>query len=70
MIMVARIDNKIVEIVKVQETVGFSHEKNWIYICGDFDKINRRREQFKWVQADSVRFDWVREFIDADPKTT
>lgn len=66
MIMLAKLNDKVVEIVKVQETVQFSNEKNWIYLCMDFDRINRRREQFKWIRADQVKFDWVKEFADTN----
>jgi hypothetical protein len=56
-------NGKIVQIVRFTENVMFSNEKNWIFICFDFDKINRRREQFKWIKSSEVRFDWVREYI-------
>ena len=62
MMIVAKFNNKIVQIVRVQHQVGFSEEQDWIFICFDFDKINRKREQFKWVRASDARFDWVREF--------
>jgi hypothetical protein len=62
MVTVAKMtDGKIVEIVRVTETVGFSDEKRWIMVCFDFEKIDRKRDQFKWVPA-TTRFDWVREF--------
>lgn len=60
--IVAKFNDKIVQIVQVVDTVMFSEETGWIFICYDFDKINRRREQFKWVRASDTRFDWVREF--------
>ena len=63
MMIVAKFKDKIVQIVKVQESVMFSEDKGWIFICYDFDKINRRREQFKWVPA-TTYFEWVREYID------
>lgn len=62
MMIVAKMKDKIVQIVRVAETVQFSKEKDWIFICFDFDKINRRREQFKWVKASETKFEWVREF--------
>lgn len=64
--VVAKFNGKIVQIVKVQDTVMFSKDKGWIFICYDFDKINRRREQFKWVKASETRFEWVREFADGE----
>jgi hypothetical protein len=63
MMIVAKFKDKIVQIVKVQESVMFSEDKGWIFICFDFDKINRKREQFKWVRASETRFEWVREFV-------
>lgn len=62
MMIVAKFKGKIVQIVKVVETVQFSEDKGWIFICFDFDKIYRRREQFKWVKASETRFDWIKEF--------
>jgi hypothetical protein len=61
--MIAKFKNKIVQIVRVAESVQFSQDKGWIFICFDFDKINRRREQFKWMRASEVEFEWVREYI-------
>jgi len=64
MMIVAKMENgKIVQIVKVQHEVGFSQDKDWVFVCFDFDKIFRRREQFKWIPAARARFTWVREFI-------
>ena len=63
MMIVAKMKDKIVQIVKVQDTVMFSEDKGWIFICFDFDKINRRREQFKWIKADEAHFEWVRAYI-------
>lgn len=63
MVVGKMMDGKIVEIVRVAETVQFSPDKGWVFVCYDFDKINRRREQFKWIPAASAKFMWVREFI-------
>lgn len=63
MVTVAKMsDGKIVEIVRVAETVGFSEEKQWICVCFDFEKIYRKRDQFKWVKSSDVRFEWVRDY--------
>jgi len=65
MVMVAKMtDGRIVEVVRVAETVAFSSERGWVMVCFDFEKINRRREQFKWMPA-TTRFEWVREFVNA-----
>jgi hypothetical protein len=62
MIKVAKMtDGRMVEVVRVAETVGFSPERGWVMVCFDFEKISRKREHFKWVPA-TTRFDWVREF--------
>lgn len=63
MMVIAKMNGKIVQIVRVQHSVKFSDEKDWIFICFDFDKIDRRREQFKWFKASETKFDWVREYI-------
>ena len=62
MIKVAKMtDGKVVEVVRVADTVGFSPERGWVMVCFDFEKISRKREQFKWVPA-ATRFEWVKEF--------
>ena len=57
-ILVAKLNDKIVEIVKVAETVQFSDEKNWILISHEVNK----RLSMKWLRADKVKFDWIRRF--------
>lgn len=57
-VLVAKLNDKIVEIVKVAETVQFSDEKNWILISHEVSK----RLSMKWLRADKVKFDWVRKF--------
>ena len=61
MVIVAKIKDKIVEIVRVADTVGFSSERGWVCICTDFEVSNRRKTQFQWIPA-STRFEWIREF--------
>ena len=56
-------DGRIVQVVKVTDTVQFSAEHGWIFICYDFDKSYSKREQFKWIPI-STPFTWVREFVD------
>ena len=55
---------KIVQIVRFAETVGFSSECGWIFICFDFERMNRYRDSFKWVKASEAKFEWVREFVE------
>jgi hypothetical protein len=62
MIKVARMtDGRMVEVVRVADTVGFSSERGWVMVCMDFEKTDRKKSEFKWVPA-STRFEWVREF--------
>ena len=62
MIKVARMtDGRMVEVVRVADTVGFSPDRGWVMICMDFEKAYRKRTEFKWVPA-TTRFDWVRAY--------
>ena len=61
MMIVAKIDGKIVEVKKVAERVGFSDKRGWVLICTDFEQQERRKQHFKWVPAET-RFEWVREY--------
>jgi hypothetical protein len=62
MMIVAKFKDKIVQIVRVAETVQFSKDKGWVCVCFDFDKPMRKRDNIKWVRASETRFEWVREF--------
>jgi len=59
-VLIAKLNDKIVEIVRVVETVQFSNEKNWILINHQISKKDSL--QVKWLQASKVKFDWVRSF--------
>jgi len=61
MMIVAKIKDQIVEVVRFAETVGFSEEKGWVCVCSDFEQQDRRKQHFKWIPS-STRFEWVREF--------
>jgi hypothetical protein len=62
MIKVAKMtDGRMVEVVRVADTVGFSSERGWVMVCMDFEKADRKKSEFKWIPA-STRFDWVKEF--------
>ena len=61
MMIVAKMNGRIVEVIRVAETVGFSTERGWVMVCIDFEQPNRKKQQFKWVPA-TTRFEWVREF--------
>ena len=61
MMLVAKMNNRLVQVVRVADSVGFSTERGWVLVCMDFEKASRKREQFKWFPA-ATRFEWVREF--------
>jgi hypothetical protein len=58
-VLVAKLNDKIVEIVKMAETVQFSNEKDWILISHQVNK----RLSMRWLKASDVKFDWVRSYI-------
>jgi hypothetical protein len=61
MTVVAKMNGKLVEIVRTAYSVPFSQERGWILICSDFQQAERKKSIFRWVPA-STRFEWVREF--------
>lgn len=60
-VTVAKMQGRLVEVIRVAETVGFSEDRGWVLVCTDFETAERRKQQFKWVPA-STRFEWVRTF--------
>ena len=62
MIKVAKMtDGRMVEVVRVADTVRFSPEPGWVMVCFDFEKPFSKRAEFKWMPADT-RFEWVRAY--------
>jgi len=61
MMLVAKMNDRLVQVVRVVDSVGFSTERGWVLVCMDFEKASRKRDQFKWFPA-TTRFEWVREF--------
>jgi hypothetical protein len=61
MTVVAKMNDRIVEVVRTAETVAFSEDCGWVMVCFDFEQAERKKSQFRWVPA-STRFEWVREF--------
>ena len=61
MTVVAKINGKLVEIVKVADEVKFSNTRGLVMICLDFEQADRKKSQFRWLPA-STKFEWVREF--------
>lgn len=60
-VTVAKMNDRVVEVVRTADTVAFSSERGWVMVCFDFEQAERKKAQFKWVPA-STRFEWVREF--------
>ena len=60
-VTVAKMNNKIVQVVRVADRVAFSKERGWVLVTPDIDTSERTKQHFKWVPA-STRFDWVRTF--------
>ena len=60
-VTVAKMNDRVVEVVRVSDTVAFSSERGWVMVCFDFEQAERKKSQFRWVPA-NTRFDWVRTF--------
>lgn len=68
MIVIAKLNGQLVQIVKTAEQVAFSKETGWVLICTDWQQLERKRQSFKWIPA-STQFCWVREFnSEANPQ--
>jgi hypothetical protein len=65
MITVAKLNGKIVQVVRVVDTVRFSDQRGWILINYDLGVREAKVQHVKWLPA-STRFDWVREYISVD----
>jgi len=53
-------NGKIVEVIRVAETVKFSQDRGWVCVCPHVGDVNSNA--VKWVRLGNQRFDWVREF--------
>jgi hypothetical protein len=60
-VVVAKMKDRVVQVVRVADTVGFSSERGWVMVCIDWEQADRKKSQFKWVPA-STQFEWVRSF--------
>lgn len=61
-VTVARMGERVVQVVRVADTVAFSSERGWVMVCFDWEQAERRKSQFRWVPA-STRFEWVRQYV-------
>lgn len=60
--LIARIDNRFVRIVRTAHHVAFSQQTDWILIEHDIHLPEHKRLNRRWVPA-ATRFDWVRDFV-------
>lgn len=60
-VTVARMNDRLVQVVRTADVVAFSSERGWVMVCFDFEQAERKKSLFKWVPA-TTRFDWVRTF--------
>jgi hypothetical protein len=58
-VTVAKMEDRVVEIVRFADKVMFSEDRGWICICMDIGK--KSSGAVKWVPA-STKFEWVRVF--------
>lgn len=62
--IIAKLNNRIVEIVKYAYDVQFSQDKGWLLIDperGEPDMTGSTRANIKWYPA-NTRFEWVKAF--------
>lgn len=62
---IAKLGDRLVQIVRMVDRVQFSDQQGWIFIVIDFERPVLKQQQFKWVPA-STRFEWVRDFCFLD----
>ena len=60
-VVVAKMQDRVVQVVRVADSVGFSQERGWVMVCTDWEQPERKKQHFKWVPA-TTRFEWVRTF--------
>lgn len=60
-VTVARMQDRVVQVVRYADSVSFSQERGWFMVCTDWEQPERKKQHFKWVPA-TTRFDWVRTF--------
>lgn len=60
--LIAKLDNRFVRVVRTQESVVFSPQRNWVLIEHDIHLPEHKRLNRRWLPVDSTRFDWVRSF--------
>lgn len=59
---VAKLNDKWVHIIKYAHEVEFSQEKDWFFICTDWEKPLHKREGWRWIPA-YTRFDSIKELL-------
>jgi hypothetical protein len=59
--LIAKVGDKLVQVIRVADKVGFSEERGWVLAVFDFEKPKFRQLNIKWLPM-STRFEWVRDF--------
>ena len=58
---IAKLNGRLVQIVRIVDRVGFSQDMGWVFIVYDFERPLSKQQNFKWVPA-STKFEWIRDF--------
>ena len=61
MVVVAKLNDRLVQVVRVADTVPFSTDRGWVLVTTDLEVPERKKQHFRWVPS-STRFEWVRTF--------
>lgn len=61
-VTVAKLDGRLVEVVRTARDVAFSPQRDWVLLTTDVGAPERKKQHFRWVPA-STRFEWVRTFV-------
>lgn len=58
--LMAKWNDRVVEIIKVQHEVAFSPDKDWVLI--NLEPGNLQSLTVRWLPVETTLFSWVREF--------
>jgi hypothetical protein len=64
MTQIAKLNDQFVRIVRTQETVAFSQQKNWVLVEYDIDLAPNRRQNRRWLPIETTQFTWVRDYAE------
>ena len=61
-VTVAKMQDRVVQIMRYADRVVFSEQRGWFMVCTDWEQPERKKQHFRWVPA-TTRFCWVRTFV-------